>query len=225
MPSSPALAHVLASPRPVHRRADVCRFGAAPRGFLVHSSLSHPCLTGVYGKPQRAPAPPPPLGGGFTNVDPESRRVVPEANGRTKLKVGLPASRRCRAAAGPGTLLPGEGLQLVSTMLCHSCSPPRSACANRNHACPLCQDTRRGRSDALPRSRPAPTLPAGCVRGAGGAVPGQPERGGQQDQHPPQGGGRAHWRRHPPRLSPAVGALRTTQPRRQRRHFQQGSGP
>lgn len=26
-------------------------------------------------------------GGGFTNVDPESRRIVPEANGRTQLKV------------------------------------------------------------------------------------------------------------------------------------------
>lgn len=27
------------------------------------------------------------MGGGFTNVDPESRRIVPEANGRTKIKV------------------------------------------------------------------------------------------------------------------------------------------
>lgn len=27
-------------------------------------------------------------GGGFTNVDPESRRIVPEVNGRTKIKVG-----------------------------------------------------------------------------------------------------------------------------------------
>jgi magnesium chelatase subunit H len=27
------------------------------------------------------------MGGGFTNVDPESRRIVPEANGRTQLKV------------------------------------------------------------------------------------------------------------------------------------------
>ncbi len=26
-------------------------------------------------------------GGGFTNVDPETRRIVPDANGRTKIKV------------------------------------------------------------------------------------------------------------------------------------------
>ena len=27
------------------------------------------------------------MGGGFTSVDPESRRIVPEANGRTKVKI------------------------------------------------------------------------------------------------------------------------------------------
>lgn len=39
-------------------------------------------------------APLPLSGGGFTNVDPESRRVVPEANGRTKLKVRAATQQR-----------------------------------------------------------------------------------------------------------------------------------
>lgn len=72
---------------PAARWAAVCGPAAAPSHRLpLRCAPSAPCPPHVPHILCSAPLPTT-AGGGFTNVDPESRRIVPEAHGRTKLKV------------------------------------------------------------------------------------------------------------------------------------------